>query len=117
MVVELLGLIPLRHDLHNRVYKRPELRLSNLRGDRGVATGCIYTNGSCTQTVFGSAWLILHTDHRTLWNIKEPYPVTLRSILPNLIGNLIISQVGWSSLDPVHPFCHWMIRSAVMIAE
>src|SRR5579872_2680998 len=58
-----ISLILMRHMLRDRVYKRPELRLSNLRGNRGAATGCIYTNGSCTQTMFGAAWLALRTDH------------------------------------------------------
>src|SRR5579872_1624214 len=107
-----ISLILMRHMLRDRVYKRPELRLSNLRGDKGVATVCIYTNGSCAQTMFGSAWLVLHTNHQTLWNIKEPYPVTLCSILTNLIGILTRSRVGQSSLDPTCPFCHWLIRSA-----
>src|SRR5579872_4828407 len=103
--------------LRDRVSKRPESRLSNLRRTKGAATVGLYTK-----------WL-LRTDHvciclvdsvhRPSNSLEHQRTLTRDSpyLLTKLIGILNRNRVGWSSLDPACPFCHWTIRSEVETAD
>src|SRR5579872_5767361 len=85
--------------LRDRVSKRPESRLSNLRRTRGEATVCLYTKWLLRTD---HVWLCLvGSAHRPSNSLEHQRTLTCDSLylLTNPIGNLAGSRVGQSSLD------------------